>query len=105
MAYTIYHIPEIRKVGCTKDFDRRFLQPGFTGWHCRFLEPEMDFPSISLACEVRTGESVAGHRVKVGIRVFPSISNLLDGIISTHLENPGLEDSPQRNRLPLSGLV
>src|SRR5215212_9145726 len=38
----------------------------------------MDFPSISIACEVRIGESVAGHRVKVGIRVFPSISNLLD---------------------------
>jgi hypothetical protein len=26
MAFTIYHIPEIRKVGCTRDFDRRSEQ-------------------------------------------------------------------------------
>ena len=26
--------------------------PGFTGWHCRFLEPEVDFLFISTSWEV-----------------------------------------------------
>jgi len=50
----------------------------------------MDFPFISIPWEVQTKERVVGRRVKAGICVFPSISSLLAGIVSTHLANPGL---------------
>ena len=49
------------------------------------------FIFILITYLARTGESVAEHRVKVGIRVFPSVSNPFTGISSIHLANPGLD--------------
>ena len=60
-------------------------------------QPETDLPFVLTPWEVRTEERVVGHRVKVGISVFSSISNLLAGIVSTHLANWG------SYRLPCEG--
>ena len=68
---------------------RALFQPGFTGWPSHFRTSDENFLSATIAYLVRTGESIAGHWVKVGIRVFPSVSNSFTGISSIHLANPG----------------
>ena len=38
-----------------------------------------------MSCQIRTGESVAGWWVKVGIHVFPRISNPFGGVAAIHI--------------------
>lgn len=59
--------------------------PGFPRWLRRFPVFEADLYSLSIASEVRTGENVAGRRMKVGIHIFARIAKSSADVSPIHL--------------------